>query len=587
MAGEAYQIPTGSDILSYHGDPGLAAGTNPGGSLPWGNNDVTQGMSSALDKIQEVNAQKSLIDYKRKLQSQDDLAKMLSETGGSVFNMKGANGQNVSFSPLPDDQKVLTDKAHDLRKMILDNPDNYMFNQDYLDKKNEYSQLANHAGLRATAYNNYNLDAQKSDDPQERNQIKNWQKQEVTDHKLTEGYTPEPWLATIKSTDPIGKEWEDQKKWQEFGTKIDNRQDADGNPVDFEVKTIGKPNSLFTSIANGTDYVNLKNSTTNYNLWKQLPEARDPNAILQMDQKIKQYATARGIQPYYPATVDQQGNITYTQDPRIANAGLALEKHGDLQTEEKPSDASSKQVKEGVEINKAKADIRHVNAETKKLTEANGGKPPTAEELKEHLDQQAASSMYNEVQGVLNNGVKSAPVKANYPAYWEKNGIDPAKYNIYPALPKGIADKFIGISPTEKTEKITSGGTSITKKSSIPVVADKVSLIEDKESKEKKLVYWLDGKVKTIVPEKEAVVNGLKHEAGFNPKIYENKTAYVDQVSGGKAPGTLNGASQQASHSATRPVNIPVTAILKNGYYVDKANKKIYDPQTGEEVAIK
>lgn len=559
---------TASELLSYHGDAGLAAGANPGGILPQ-QGDPFGGISNTIDQIHGELMQEKLLDYKQKAQDQENLANMLASTGGSVFNMKDPkSGQNMSFSPLPDDQKVLDQKASDLRDMILKNPDKYMYDRNYLNAKQEYTGLVNHAGVRSAAYSKYSTDAQASQDPDERKDIMAQRDQEVGGHKLTEFHMPEPHLGDIPVADPIDeKDYKDPKTHENFGTAI---KTVDG--VDYELQKHGIPTSIVYAPMSDFSTKGMINANKYLQQFQKSPVSKDPAYITQMNAAIDKNAESRGTKPVYAATVNPDGTITYNNNPGQVLTALNLEKHGWVQTDTDPSDAALKQQKEAAEAQKDRA-------EAQKAKQPNAGKPPTAEELKENQEKQTGYNAYKEVKTVFDpttytdkEKISTSPLLTGL---WGKNkdNIDAVKkagysadeYNYY-NVPK-VAEKYIGLpAPVQTTstdETITStkdGVKSNTKTSTkdttpkgISETADKVIMARDKKTNEGHLLYIKDGAVIANVTEREAIANGLKHESRYDEKVYTNPTTYGQQYydNGGQ------GAPAPQSTQTGPPVNLP------------------------------
>jgi hypothetical protein len=291
---------TGSDILSYRGDAGLAAGAGNGGILPQ-QADPFAGISGTIDAVNERQAQQRVREYQQKIKDREDLTKMLAETDGSVFNMKGENGKNVSFSPLPKDQEILTQKADELRKIMLSKPDKYMYDADYLKKKADYNTLTRHAGVRAVTYANFNQEAAKSNDPNERESILGMRRSEVEDKPLTDFHMPEPHLPRFKydpETFISGKDLKEAKNLNTF--QVSGGTDAQGNIVhtsmdglndnvmDFRAKI--QPNSKSFS-----DAVNLSNGYIQ-------AISNNPGLVISHNRNIDAINLQRGY-------VDQNGKI--------------------------------------------------------------------------------------------------------------------------------------------------------------------------------------------------------------------------------------------------------------------------------------
>ncbi len=349
---------SGSDILNYHGDAGLASGAGNGGILPQ-QGDPFAGISSALDQVNAHNAQMAVYRYHQRIKDQENLANTLSQTGGSVFNMKGANGQNMSFTPLPDDQSVLDEKAAELRKIILAKPDSYEFNRGYLDKKAEYDSLIKHAGVRSYAHSNFNTQGAQTNDPDERNEIQQQRDAEITGHKLTDYHLPEPHLPKLQSVDVINpKDWQDKKKLQVYGTEIKN---IDG--TDYEVKKLGIPAKVIMAPLTDVTTAGIANSKNALATWLQRPESRDPAYVNAMNAQIDKKAAEMGVQPVYAATVSPDGTVTYPLDPRQAMTAFNIQKYGGVQEDKAPSKAAAEQKNLASQIQHRKKEEQQKSAE--------------------------------------------------------------------------------------------------------------------------------------------------------------------------------------------------------------------------------
>lgn len=574
-----YSIPTGSDILSYTGNAGLAAGAGTG-LMPFQVNPLA-GVDSALDKIQTTNQQKALIDYRQKQQNQEDLAKMLAETGGSVFNMKNASGQNVSFTPLPQDQQVLTQKAHDLRHMILENPDNYQFNEDYLDKRKEFDNLTNHAGIRAMAHSAFNQDAAKTNDLDERNNIAAIRKNEIDNHNLDEYHMPEPYLPKLTS-DPekfiSSKDAQNEKNKSSYNVGSD--KDANGNLIyksmdGLNDNTLDFRGKIYPGSPAFPDAVNY---TRDY--LQRI--ATDPSAVIQHNNNVDAINRARGYvnadgvpvnQHYIPHIADvvtdpatgQPKVVVKNTNPADVAYSLMGEEYGSLQESKEIKKSAQDIAKEDIGITNIKNEMQRRNAETakgiadsaeKKREFDNPHEKSTPAAIKEQQDRQAAVSAYQQVHKVFDDGFSGKqPVAKAYPSFWNKYGINPSEYNFYPDITQKAADAFVGVPhPLETTTSVGENNDKTVKKNQSPsLIPDKVVPIEDKKTGERKLVYIKDNEIVSIADEKTAVANKLKHEAGYEPKIYEGQTAEVNKVYGGTPapPQQTAGTPAQASQSTS------------------------------------
>jgi hypothetical protein len=569
MTAQAVPYTTGNDLLAYKGDAGLAAGTNPGGILPQ-QGDPYGGISNTIDQINGELMQQKLLDYKQKAQDQEDLAKMLASTGGSVFNMKDpSTGQNVSYSPLPDDQKILDQKASDLRDMIINNPDKYMYNRDYLNARQQYNNLVSHAGVRSAAYSKYNLETQQSQDPQERQDIAAQRDAEVGNYKLTDFHMPEPHLGNIPAIDPIDeKDYKDEKTHQNFGTTIQGIKDAGGNSIDYEIKKHGIPNAPIYAPMLSNDTKTLTNAHIATQAWLKSPISKDPDYINAMNATITKNAAERGTQPVYAATVQPDGTIKYNQNPGQVLTAFNLEKHGWIQTDQKPTDEAQKQIDERAKI---KLD-QQKEAETHRHNVATENKEKTtAESLKEEQDRIAGEGAYKEAHAVFNAPYTKPVSISSVPAMVAATSVRNDGYNLYEVPNNVNTDKFVGIeNPVETTtentldpkanNKVTESTKSTTQKGQ-STKADNVYMAINPAG-DKKLVYVKGGAVINEVPERDAVANSLKHDAKYDEKVYSNRAVWGQHYyDNGGSP------SNTPAEAAKTKVVAPVTKVLGNVTY--------------------
>lgn len=593
---DGYTIPTANDFLSYQGNAGLAAGAGTG-LAPIKTNPL-EGVDSSLDKIQQVNAQKAILDYKQKQDQQQQLAQMLAETGSSVFNMKNSNGQNISFNPLPDDQKILAQRAHDLRAQILANPQKYMFDQDYLDKKAEYGQLVNHAGVRASAYNNYNQEAQKTNDQDERAAILAHRDNELK-YSLLDGGMPEPYLPKpvfdpqnfISDKDVNDKNMNTYR--QLTGTDNDGNQTLtslnglNDNVLDFRGKVL--PGSK-----NYADAMNLSHSYLS-------TIASNPQAVQQHNDNIDRINQERGyvdekgqpISPHYIPHVAEVVNgkngpqvvVTATNPQDIAYSVMA-EKKGSLTPSQEIKKTEEQEADESVKRRKEKADTAKVLAETSKIK---SGKDETIEDKKQDLNKKAVAAVYNDVHTIFSKDDK--PISdSDLPKYkvddkgkrlWTNISgkgdydyiIPKDKYTVYPAISSNAA-KYVGLQAPEQSVTETdptdeSKTTTKTIKGSSADV-DTIYPVKDKATGEKKLAFVKDGKVVAYVPEKQAVINGLKDDAKWEPSQYENKLPFVDEVYDG------GGKADEGTKSSALASSSPARKVIGGVTYEKGSNGKWY-----------
>lgn len=594
---------TGSDLLSYHGDPNLAVGSGAVGT-PSGFNG--QQLGNVLGGLQEHEAQMQLEKYRNKIKDQDDLAKMLSGQDGSVFNMKDPNtGKDLSFSPLPEDQKILTDKAHDLRKIVLSNPEGYKYDQNFLDKQSELRNLQRQASIRAVHVANEQQEMAKSDNDEDRKGIKDNLQQEIFGKKLDEYHRPEPYLPGLKTDESKLVDTKDLYNTSKSVAKDDSdglwyetsKTTADPSKLDFRNKMLTDKSVANTAHTIVTRFVALAGN--------------NPAIIAQHNQEVAEANARLGLTPNDPHAIpiiptDPQTGL---MAPGFVNSptssmdlaySLVAPKYAMSKTNRVPSEEGLKQKKlqgdiasQGSNIANTDADTALKNAQAiKALRENATGKngKPSAEELKENLNKQAVKSVYNDVQKLLTPPPNVKPVKLQY------FGSD---YDVYP-IPQGQAHNYIGIE-SPQTTATTKDKTGTQKETSVKGESrgvDQAFLGINKKTGEKEIAfvdnpYKSNFKIVSTVPEKQLIINKLKADDKYNPSQYENRIIHVDEIYKNKGNTDeeiasasklteVNSAAKPKEHIGYNKKITPKGTI----YFTDDKGKKYYDDGSGELIPI-
>lgn len=186
MTGSELTANPGNAALGY--SSGVEYGVNPAIQNP------LSGIDSTLAKIQDEDARMRIERHREQQKEQEDVVKMLQETGGSLFNMRDEAGRNVSFTPLPQDKKILSEKADALRRMVINNPRDYQFNPEFHKAKQELDYYKTHAGQRAL-YRAKNLNEASSElIPSARQERLSHLEREIDGKSLEDFHTPEPYM---------------------------------------------------------------------------------------------------------------------------------------------------------------------------------------------------------------------------------------------------------------------------------------------------------------------------------------------------------------------------------------------------------
>lgn len=604
---------SGNGILSYTGNAGLAAGANNGAILPEQGNPYA-GLQNTLDRINEQQARMNILKYQQHVKDQEDLAQALSETGNSVFNMRGPNGQNMSFQPLPDDQKKLEAKAAEIRKSVLSNTSGFRFDPAYYDKVAEFNRMRNHAGIRSVAYNNYNTAAAGTNDPNERQSIMSTRQAEVLNKDLEEYHQPEPHLPhfTYNPDNFISpKEAANDKNQNVY--EVASGKDAAGNLIHTSMAGLSDNMLDFRArvYKDSKNHADAANLATNY----LHGIVSDPNAVMEHNRNIDAINRQRGYvdengNPKSPHYIPHVADVitgpngetqvrVNTQNPVDIAYSVMAEKYGALQpSKEIKKDAFELQKeaiaeeKTALDMEKTRKQMEGIDADIaeKKAKIANMRKgksadgKPTEAQVKAENNKLSVLSAYKDLTDVFEKSYAGKQViKPTYPDYWKRHyGIDPSKYNIYPALSDGVADKFIGVEGEETTNSVTDKQNvkTTTKEKRVSKKPDKVYPLVDLNTGEEKLAFVIGDQAK-IVSKKEAVIGALKHDAKYQPSQYESKLPYVDEVLSGVSQ-TNKATEAPDEESAIRARLRPAKVKKKDGTIVDI----LIDPVTNKRYAV-
>ncbi len=545
----AQPIPytTGNDLNAYQGNAALAAGAN-NGITPQAS-DPFAGISNTIDRINDRQAQMAVLKYKQKQKDQDDLAQMLSENGGSLSNMKGENGQNRSVPLLPEDQKIINEYATNYRRAIMADPERARFDPKLLAQKDEIARMANFAGRRAVAYSDYNVEASKIADEDERKEIIAHRDREIG-HSLTDFVKPEPYLHKIYPADMINEaDYKDPKTHEQIKEEVITQTNPDGTKVDYQVTKKGIPNSALLSPMYDSTPAGMHKAMELYKATRAMPEMRNPAYINKMNAKILANATERGIQPVYAAVVNPDGTIEYNENPGQVAAALNLEKHGWVRKESKLTDEATKRANVESEI-KRRRDLTALEWAKLKQDQEKAAKEgkQSAESLKQEVDEKGGLAAYREVKKVFDpkNYKDKMEITPSLIAVGKDVGYNPADYEFYKVPPSVNANKYIGVEASEETETKTekSGGGKVTERSSSKTAKgesmrpDVVVMVRNKKTGQSELVYLKGGAPVAVVSERQAIANGLKHEARYDDKVYTNKVIYGQHAYDEGAPVT-------------------------------------------------
>lgn len=517
--------------------------------------------------------EEKMLARQQALKDRQDLYNLLTHTGGSAATLTDENGNPAPMGFLPEDQKVLTESADKFTKKLVPNAATYKSDPDLINEINghgaEHEQLVKNATMRSVYYKRAQIDYNNAYLPEEKQSIKDYM-DNLQKQPLDAQNPPMPYMARPSLKSFIGEKERDPKNYVSF----------DGGD--------GVPNTPYLALLNTTDPSMINEGAKKYQFFKSQPEGTDPQAYQAYQQHLNELTEARGLPKIDLGGKVINGQLAFDDNTVAKRAQLArrhlaayeLTNNGWLQ----PSDEEDE-----LKLQKTRADIAKTKAETDKLRTGKGEKP-TAEQSKQLQYKTEVASAYKDVQKTLSDGIKDKPIlKPQYPEFWKKSGIDPDQYTIYPAVSDGSANSFIGIpkGAETKTTGTDAHNKTTTKVSGGSESFEKAYPIVDNKTGERSLAFSKGGRLIKIASEKQLVANKLKHEANYDPKVYENRTAWLDEVIGGQS-NPLASAAPANNNTFVPKVNGAV-AQVRNGAngpeaFVGGAWKKIIkrNSKTGE-----
>lgn len=564
-------VTSGNELIGNPGNAalgyssGVAYGTNPATT------NYTEGVDNTLARIQQQDAAMRMQKHLEQRQDMDDLYKMLAETKGSLFNMKDANGNNVSFTPLPEDKKILDQKADEKMRLVLNNPGHYKTMPELHRMDREISELKDYANGRAYFSTKEGLAASAEQNSTERaNRLKNRDEQlssPLTDYKPLNPYMEGPKFVDRFAGD---KRWDDPKNQQEYGTEIVSR-----NGVDYEVKKHGFPANEIYSPLNDESKEGITNATNGMNIWRGLPEAHNPDYINKMNSVIKTNADAMGKPPVYEAWVNPDGTIQYNQNPREWLTAHNLYSYGSLRTTEKISDAAEKRktAEADIQDKKDKLDLAKKEFKLKQDKQSQD----TVDKASESLD---ASVAAKQVSDLFDNKSKDKSGLHNILTGYnhENKGYTAPVPALAAELRKG------GINPTlHQFVKLNQGDQNIREMLGVNEVPEEAYLVHDPQGKG-------DDMIAALVPKYEKLnVTGtgqeMKKMSSWMFVTKKDATANkIDAVS--KKAKTLKVANEinsQNEEGADSKKQAPQLKRIKGKFTINGETKTGYrDAATGK-----
>lgn len=435
---------SGSELIS---NPGNAALGYSGGVQYGGNPNANPlaGVNTILGQVQQQEYAASESRRQRAIQQQEKLAQDLAMSGVSLFNMKGqsggSGGPDASFVPLDADKEILMDRANDIRKRTLLDPQGYQYDADLLKKKEDATYLNRLANLRAVDIAQKKILLSKTNNPDERARIQA-SIDETVNTPLTDYKMPSPYVPSV--TSDLTKVWSPEilsGKGKDMRDDITVKViDQDGNEVEvvksgIRASALDKRKEWMGDTAAFNEARNYVSSLYN------TPDFWAPDKVAELNGFISQYNTDRGFKPGDPHYAPQIAEVFVTADgPKIQrrpldptniadmmySIGAAHAGQLDASQELKRTASQIAKEKEQMDLNKQRVQQGWANVGLRR-------KELALKAEKAKGTQKRAMQDASEVMKLLDTGNRKAEPIKSYFADLEKTG-----------LAKGLMDEVIG-----------------------------------------------------------------------------------------------------------------------------------------------
>ena len=541
-------------------------------------------IQGTLAQLQQENYQDRVRKHLEDRADEADLMKTIAglKGKGSVFNMKGADGINQSFSALPQDQQVINDKADSIRKMIFAHPKDFDHNDDIYKAQDELDTLTAQAGVRAIHAAKNNIAAQQSNNPLDRKGYQDNTNAEITQHPLTDFHNPDPYF-TQPTWDPNNVTpatyFKDSDNYDITTTNIPKDPTKTGDYDKKITTTRLKPSAAFP-VNRFEQMVNTQapGSLDILQATRQFLQstATNPQRLQDLDNKIVENNAATGQNVPTIGAVDPTTGQYKIKDPTNTSAGKLYAQifyadnalKGETKTE--PTDFYQKEAIEKERLAAEKEKERHDRVDETQKQFALDHPKPTGASIKDDEYRKGGEDAVNEVANIYD--AKNYTQKIKPPlVYADKKepnvsgdkvkhiissvmpGLDPEK-NDYYSVPKGLgAEKLIGLEAPKtvdaqgalhKTTTTTDAGNSAD--------ADKILMQRNKQTKEGTLIYIKDNKVVATVPQKTGAENLVKNNLGYDLTTYENREPWIHKAYNDKTnPSATQAAPAQNAQSSS------------------------------------
>lgn len=422
---EAYK---GDAALGYGGAGGIDNTGNPQSGNPVG------GIQSTLDRIAQADEVMRMEHHREKIEKQKAMVNALHQQNGSPFNMADPQtGKNISFQPLPEDQKILNEQANNITRNTVANPDTYQFSPELQKQTRLHQEQAHAAGQRSMFRAQEMLAASQEQDPVERQKIIANMNKQLTENPIDNFRGLVPHIPASKLTnDIIEKDWVKEESRQQIGGMT------------------GKPTSVIDKPLHDLSKESIQNSANWATAFLHQPEAQNPAYLQRVNAANQQYAKERGVTPIDIARIDPQtGQISYNPNPREIYTALRRYEHGGLYPSEKAIEKQDAHLAAKQALRKSEFDMRMAN--DKNIRENNA---ESAAELKEkqnnYIGSYALSTSYdvvNDLKGMDYIPAKEYAKDKNSPLgqYLTSQGVSVKNAKIAILAPSATFDKIMAV----------------------------------------------------------------------------------------------------------------------------------------------
>lgn len=516
----------------------------------------------AIMRAQEYAHQDSVSKYK---QGQEDIRSVYQNLANgqlSAYNMKDAQGNNMSFQPPSADQDVLSKSADNITKQISSDPSKFT-DPDFQKQYVNHNKMVAISGTRAIELAKLKQTLAQTADADEQKNIQGHidaiNKTPLNSMQLPDAYLPKPPVADI--IPDIHTAYKDDKGLQSF-------ESDDGDKL-------GRPNVDYDAIQYATPgSPTYMAAQKNVAAMKMDPIFNNPDAFNEFQNRVNGMRAERGQKPLQIGQVTPDGKIALNPDVRVIGTAMQMTHDGNLKADPDYDPLDDKKTQS--EIDKNDAEAQKARNTISKASRGKNGQPI--------FDSQAVQGVYENVQDGRKRATASMADIPTLNVAAKTFGIDPKDYTIANVPVDETIKHIAAIQAQDAKDKplpisIKPSQAFYIKSKSGDVDDDRYLIAYPGAAKSDSKTPSTKWK---IVPVKEAVSNSVTSHAGYKVKpeyVDRAQQAFDDAVKTTPTPKSATTIQPKT----TRPTNIPSTAVMVKGYWVDRKNRKVFN-SSGEEV---